>query len=132
MGILKVLLVNVTNLADEDHFGKSDPYVKFEVLRDGWTGDHTEGTAESTHKSNEQSPEFNEEFDLECEELANHGLGIKVMDDDVGSDEKLGKAFIDFDKEPLEPGVPKEFNVTVDDNWFSKDAVMKLVLTYTE
>ena len=31
---LLVNLVKITNLADEDHFGKSDPYVKFEIEKD--------------------------------------------------------------------------------------------------
>ena len=34
MPTLTVLLKNITNLADEDHFGKSDPYVKFEIEKD--------------------------------------------------------------------------------------------------
>jgi len=33
MPILTVHLEKITNLADEDHIGKSDPYVKVRVVR---------------------------------------------------------------------------------------------------
>ena len=43
MGVLTVLLKNITNLADEDHIGKSDPYVKFELEQDNLVFDKDYG-----------------------------------------------------------------------------------------
>merc|ERR1712192_42013 len=131
MPILKVTLLKISNLSDEDWIGKSDPYVKFEVYKDNWFSDETKGTATSTKKSGECNPEYNEEFVFMLEELGNRVLKVTVMDDDVVTDDdKLGEAKIELDKQDLTPGEDKEIEVTVDDNWSSKDAKATLILNW--
>lgn len=88
------------------------------------------GKQESSHKNNECSPVYNEDFIFGIPTLDDYLIKLNVMDDDVGSDKKLGEATIKLEKEGLQPGVPKEIVVTVDDKWFSKDAKATLVLTW--
>merc|ERR1711939_283480 len=132
MPTLTVMLKNISNLADEDHIGKSDPYVKFEIEKDGFFSDETVATAQSSKKKDEPNPEYNEEFQFTIECLDNRVLKLKVMDDDIGSDEKLGSGEIKLDDCGLNPGEPLDYELKVDDNWFSADAICYLTLTYEE
>jgi Ca2+-dependent lipid-binding protein len=65
MGVLNVQLIKISNLRDEDKLGKSDPYVKFELEKDKWMFDKTLGKHQSTKKSNDCNPEYNETFTFE-------------------------------------------------------------------
>ena len=99
----------------------------------GWQGffsDETIATAQSSKKKDEPNPEYNEEFNFTLETLENRVLKVKVMDDDIGSDEKLGSAELKLDEQDLQPGEMKEIEAKVDDNWFSADAICYLQLTW--
>jgi Ca2+-dependent lipid-binding protein len=132
MGVLVVYLDKVTNLADEDHIGKSDPYVKFELEQDNIFKDKDFGKRKSSKKKDESNPEYGETFTwADVPGLDNLVLKVEVMDDDLVSDDKLGSVNIKLEKmEGLEDGLEGEW--TVDDNWFSKDAKIFLKITWTE
>ncbi|KAG1678246.1 hypothetical protein FOA52_013866 [Chlamydomonas sp. UWO 241] len=130
MGVLKVLLVKLEDLADKDAIGKTDPYVKLEVIKDGFF-DKTVGKAQSSKKQDDCNPVYNEEFSFHFDELTKMELHLKIMDDDTISDDKVGAGEIKLDKEDLQPNLPKTFRIKVDNNLFSKDAYATLVLTWT-
>jgi len=58
-------------------------------------------------------------------------LTIKVMDDDVGFDEKLGKCKIKLEDLGLSEE-PMEIEKKVDNNLFSPDAYIYLKISYSE
>mmetsp|Transcript_46700 Transcript_46700/g.98122 ORF Transcript_46700/g.98122 Transcript_46700/m.98122 type:complete len:132 (+) Transcript_46700:177-572(+) len=131
MGILNIFLDRIENLADEDHIGKSDPYVKFELEQDNLFLDKDFGEMVSTKKKDEQNPVYGEEFHFNIPELKNMELTIKVMDDDVGFDEKLGKCKIKLEDMDLSEE-PMEVKKKVDNNIFSPDAYIYLKISYSE
>jgi len=133
MGVLHILLQKCTNLADDDSIGKSDPYVRFELEQDNTFRDKDFGNKCSSKKKDELNPEYNEEFTFsDIPTLHNMVLTAKVMDDDMLSDDKIGKCKINLEKIGFTSGVPYEGSWVVDDNWFSKDAEIFLTLTWTE
>ena len=114
MGVLTVKLLKVTNLQDSDGFGKSDPYVKFDLEQDNFFLDKRFGKKESTHKGNTLTPEYNEVFEWEdLPSMNNMKLWIKIMDDDIGRDDQIGKACINLERMGLTAS-PKETSVVVD------------------
>mmetsp|Transcript_39931 Transcript_39931/g.83514 ORF Transcript_39931/g.83514 Transcript_39931/m.83514 type:complete len:132 (+) Transcript_39931:262-657(+) len=131
MGILTVHLDRITNLADEDHIGNSDPYVKFELEQDNLFVDKDFGEMVSTKKKDEQNPVYGEDFHFNIPTLNNMELTIKVMDDDVGFDEKLGKCKIKLEDLGLSEE-PMEIEKKVDNNLFSPDAYIYLKISYSE
>jgi Ca2+-dependent lipid-binding protein len=132
MGVLVVFLDKVTNLADDDHIGESDPYVKFELEQDNRFLDKDFGDRTSSKKKDESNPEYGETFTwADIPSLDNLVLKVKVMDDDIISDDKIGSVNIKLEKTGLEDG-PLEGEWTVDDNWFSKDAKIFLKITWAE
>jgi len=58
-------------------------------------------------------------------------LTVKVMDDDIGRDESLGKCKIKLEDLDLSDE-PQEIEKKVDNNIFSADAYIYLKLSYTE
>mmetsp|Transcript_10276 Transcript_10276/g.18539 ORF Transcript_10276/g.18539 Transcript_10276/m.18539 type:complete len:132 (-) Transcript_10276:146-541(-) len=131
MGILTVHLDRITNLADEDHIGQSDPYVKFELEQDNAFFDKDFGEMISTKKKDEQNPVYGEDFHFNIPTLNNMELTVKVMDDDIGRDESLGKCKIKLEDLDLSDE-PQEIEKKVDNNIFSADAYIYLKLSYTE
>lgn len=131
MGILKVYLEKVTNLADDDHIGDSDPYVKFELEQDNMVFDKDFGDQKSSKKKDEPNPVYGEEFEFVIPDLNNMVLSCKVMDDDIVGDDKIGKCKFNLEDMDLTE-TPTAVEKTVDDNWFSKDAQIFLKLSYTE
>jgi Ca2+-dependent lipid-binding protein len=74
--------------------GKSDPYVTFEVEKDGFFSDKTMGTAQSTKKKDEVNPVYNESFNFTLPELKDMELKIKVREfTNVQSPAHLGPWF---------------------------------------
>ena len=71
MGVLKIYLDKVDNLADEDMIGKSDPYVKFEIEQDNMVFDKDFGEMKSTTKNNQQNPTYGETFHFKLPTLDN-------------------------------------------------------------
>ena len=131
MGVLTVFLDKITNLADEDNIGKSDPYVKFELEQDNMIFDKDFGEQSSSKKKDESNPEYDEVFEFEIPTLNNMVLTCKVMDDDPLFDDKIGKCKIELEDMDLSEE-PTGIDRVVDDNWFSKDATIYLRLSYTE
>jgi len=131
MGVLTVYLDKITGLQDEDTLGKSDPYVKFELEQDNLFFDKDYGEQKSSKKKDDLNPEYGETFEFEIPTLNNMVLTCKVMDDDPLFDDKIGKCKIKLEDMPLSEE-PMGIDRVIDDNWFSKDAVMYLRLSYTE
>mmetsp|Transcript_14627 Transcript_14627/g.23861 ORF Transcript_14627/g.23861 Transcript_14627/m.23861 type:complete len:132 (+) Transcript_14627:87-482(+) len=129
MGILTVHLDRITNLADEDHIGQSDPYVKFELEQDNAFFDKDFGEMISTKKKDEQNPVYGEDFHFNIPTLNNMELTVKVMDDDIGRDESLGKCKIKLEDLDLSDE-PQEIEKKVDNNIFSADGYVFLKLSY--
>jgi Ca2+-dependent lipid-binding protein len=99
MGVLVVLLEKVTNLRDSDGFGKSDPYVKFELMKDNFVFDKNYGKKESSKKAGVLNPEYNETFEFpDLPSLNNMILKIRIMDSDVGLDDAIGSTEIKLER----------------------------------
>ena len=61
----------------------------------------------------------------------NRKLWIKVMDQDIGLDDCLGKGCVDIEK--FKPtSTPKEIDVCVDKNLIKRDAVIWLKISYVD
>lgn len=130
MGVLTIFLDKVTHLKDDDHLGKSDPYVKFELEQDNLLLDKDFGTQKSSKKKDELNPVYGETFTFKnLPGLKNLELTIKVMDDDIVGDDKIGKAKIKLEDLNLGPE-PIAIDRVVDNNLFSKDARIYLHLSY--
>ena len=74
---------------------------------------------------------YGETFVWNLPTLNNMELTIKVMDDDIVSDDKIGKCKIKLENLGLS-SEPMEVTRKVDDNWFSKDAYIYLTIKYEE
>eukprot|EP01083_Nonionella_stella_P048751 130159_1 len=94
MGILTIYLDKATHLKNKDTMGQSDPYIKFEMEQNNTLKDKNYGEAKSTTKKNELNPEYGETFHFNLPTLNNMELTVKVMDDDMVSDDKMGKCKI--------------------------------------
>ena len=96
MGKVTVYLDKLTNLKDADGFGKSDPYVKFHLEKDNWGPmDVNYGERKSTMKANTLNPEYGETFVFNgVPSLDKLVLHIRIMDEDIGRDDKLGKCTV--------------------------------------
>jgi len=71
---------------------------------------------------------YGEDFHFNIPTLNNMELKVKVMDDDIGSDEKLGETKIELEKLGLS-STPMEVKRKVDNNFFSPDAYIFLKLS---
>mmetsp|Transcript_12057 Transcript_12057/g.18188 ORF Transcript_12057/g.18188 Transcript_12057/m.18188 type:complete len:132 (+) Transcript_12057:392-787(+) len=131
MGILTVFLDRATNLKDVDTIGKSDPYIKFELEQNNLVGDKDHGEQKSTTKENELNPVYGETFHYNIPTLDNMELTVKVMDDDVLKDDKMGKCKIKLEKLGLS-GTPRHVKEKVHNRIFGEDSYVFLTLTYTE
>mmetsp|Transcript_3281 Transcript_3281/g.6037 ORF Transcript_3281/g.6037 Transcript_3281/m.6037 type:complete len:132 (+) Transcript_3281:320-715(+) len=129
MPILTVHLDKITNIADKDIVGKSDPYVKFELEQDNYLKDKNYGEMVSTTKKDDLNPVFGEDFHFNIPTLENMVLTVKVMDSDYGRDGKLGKCKIKLEKLGLSTE-PQEIKKKVDNNIFSADGYVFLKLSY--
>jgi len=98
MGVLTIYLDKATNLKDKDAIGKSDPYIKFSLEQDNMILDKDYGSKKSTTKKGDLDPVYGETFTFDIPSLKNMELKIKVMDDDIVSDDKMGKSKIKLDK----------------------------------
>jgi len=105
--------------------------LQFELEQDNAFFDKDFGEMSSSKKKNEQNPVYGEDFHFNIPTINNMELKVKVMDDDIGRDEKLGECKINLEKLDLGPE-PTAIKRKVDNNWFSKDAYVFLNLSYTE
>merc|ERR1712174_27240 len=130
-GTLKVHLHKINNLADGDWIGKSDPYVRFELEQDNLFFDKDFGEKKSSTKKDEQNPVYEETFTFaDLPGLNNMELTVKVMDDDMLSDDKIGKCKIKLEDIRFIPGIPYSSSWVVDKNFFSANAEIYLSLTW--
>eukprot|EP00542_Grammatophora_oceanica_P019688 CAMPEP_0194046668 /NCGR_PEP_ID=MMETSP0009_2-20130614/22229_1 /TAXON_ID=210454 /ORGANISM="Grammatophora oceanica, Strain CCMP 410" /LENGTH=136 /DNA_ID=CAMNT_0038692057 /DNA_START=75 /DNA_END=485 /DNA_ORIENTATION=- len=136
MGVLTVILEKITNLKDTDGVGKSDPYVKFHLEQDNVMFDKNFGKQESTHKGNTCNPVYDETFTFTAvPSLDNLVLWVKVMDDDIGFDDKLGSTKVMLDGRD---DIKGEFASIVQQVGkggifgFRKDAMIYLKIKYEE
>lgn len=107
--------------------------MRFELEQDNRFFDKDFGEKCSTKKKDEPNPEYDETFTFaDIPSLENLVLKVKVMDDDIIGDDKIGSCKIKLEEIELISGEPHEGSWTVDDNWFSKDAEIFLTLTWTE
>lgn len=126
MGFLTVNLDKVTDLRDADGVGLSDPYVMFELMQDNMVSDKSFGKKQSTKKNNDLNPVYNETFDFSgIPSMDNMVLLVKIMDDDVGRDGKLGSCKIKLEDLHLD-GNPKKVEQGCD----KKRATIHLKLSY--
>merc|ERR1739841_398309 len=93
-----------------DTIGKRDPYIKFSLEQDNMILDKDYGSKKSTTKKNDLNPVYCETFTFDIPSLNNMILKIRVMDDDIVSDDKMGKSKIKLEKLGLsgEPMVIEE------------------------
>ena len=131
MGVLTIYLEKATNLKDEDHIGKSDPYIKFSLEQDNNFRDKDYGYQKSTTKEGNLNPVYEETFTFQIPTLDNMELEVKVMDDDIGSDEKMGKSKIKLEKLGLSE-TPMSVEEKVYNRIFGKDSFVHLQLSYKE
>lgn len=135
MGVLTVLLEKIDHLRDEDGFGRSDPYVKFELEKDKLLFDKIFGKKESTKKRNDLNPEYNEVFEFEgVPSLNNMVLKIWVLDDDIGLDKKIGSCEINLEKLDLTQDLSDSISKTIErkPGMFKRDAVIHIKLSFRE
>jgi len=131
MGILTVYLDRATKLKDKDTIGKSDPYIKFELEQNNTFKDKNYGDQKSTTKKNDLDPVYEETFHFNIPEIKNMELTVKVMDDDVLKDDKMGKCKIKLEKLGLSDS-PTPLREKVYNRVFGDDSYVFLTLTYTE
>jgi Ca2+-dependent lipid-binding protein len=131
MGRLTVHLEKVTNLADKDVVGKTDPYVRFDLKQDNLIGDHDYGFQRSSVKKNETNPVYDETFIFNnVPTLNNMVLKVRIMDDDFGSrDDKVGQCKIKLEDLGLTSS-PMAIERVVDRNVFTKNGMVHLKLSY--
>lgn len=134
MGVVTVYLDKIQNLRDSDGFGKSDPYVRFELEQDNIVFDKNYGKKVSSKKRNELHPVYGETFTFEdVPSLKNLVLHVKVKDDDIGLDDTVGSCKIDLEK--MKDGcieVEKVIDQKKGEGWFSKKATIYLKVSYAE
>jgi Ca2+-dependent lipid-binding protein len=133
MGVITVVLQKVMNIRDKDGVGKSDPYVMLQLERRRLGPDKVLGKHESSRKSNTCNPVYNETFTFhDVDSLNEIELSIKVMDEDVGRDDCLGKVEVDFEHAGLS-STPKEIIAVIDPKrfkLFSTEATIHLLVSY--
>ena len=131
MGILNILLVRATNLKNKDASGQSDPYIKFELEQDNVLFDQDYGDMQSTVKSNDLNPEYGETFAFNIPTLENMELSVKVIDDDIISDDEMGKCKLKLEDLGLSE-TPMAVEEKVYNRVFGDDSYVHLELSYTE
>jgi Ca2+-dependent lipid-binding protein len=131
MGRLTIHLDRVSNLADADVLGMTDPYVRFELKQDNWGRDHDLGSQRSSIKKNEVNPVYDETFIFNnVPTLDNMVLKVRIMDDDVGSrDDKVGHCNIKLEELGLTSS-PMVVERVVDRNMLRKNGRVHLRLSY--
>ncbi|KAG9306061.1 hypothetical protein G9A89_020256 [Geosiphon pyriformis] len=83
--------VAARKLKDEDLVGKSDPYVEL------WLDDK-KYKQKTTTKKGTLTPTWNEDFKFNITDDRKHSLHLKVLDEDIGDDDKIGETKIDLEE----------------------------------
>jgi Ca2+-dependent lipid-binding protein len=132
MGVLTVYLEKIRNLKDDDGVGRSDPYVVFTLEKDNLLFDKGYGKKASSKKPNDCNPEYGETFTFEdLPSLDDMILHVKVMDDDIGKDDKIGSCEINLGK--LNPSADgSSIENVIDGKLFRRDAKIFLTISYEE
>lgn len=85
-----VHVIKAEGLRDTDFSGKSDPYVKVAQSADGDDSQQTKVNDDAV------TPTWNETFDFTHKPDTDQKLFFSIMDEDVGSDDTMGKAEVDI------------------------------------
>jgi len=85
-------------LQDKDQFSKTDPYLKV-----SFGGKNVQ----TRTINNDRSPQWNETFHFEVNSNSSKDISLTLMDDDVGFDDKLGKATVSQGDLPIYSGEEK-------------------------
>ena len=93
---------------------------------------HFQGDKKSSKKKDEPNPVYGETFIWNIPELKNMELTIKVMDDDIVSDDQIGKTKIKLEDMDFSSGEPVVVERKVDNNIFAKDAYIYLTIKYED
>jgi Ca2+-dependent lipid-binding protein len=130
MGVVTVYLEKLRNLKDDDGFGKSDSYVEFYLEKNNLVFDKSYGKKKSSTKPNDCNPEFGETFTFEdVPSLESLVLKVKVMDDDIGLDDKIGSC--EFNLEKINPHADgTSLESVIDSKFLGKDAKIFLKISY--
>jgi Ca2+-dependent lipid-binding protein len=130
MGRLTVFLEKVDNLADKDLVGKTDPFVRFDLEQDNLIGDRDYGFQRSSVKKNDRNPVYNETFIFNnIPTLNNMVLKVRILDDDIGRDDKVGHCKIKLEDLGLTSS-PMSIDRVVDRNLLAKNGRVHLKLSY--
>lgn len=131
MGVLTVVLERAENLRDTDILGggKSDPYVLLEIEQDNLIIDKAFGRKQSSVKSDDCNPVYNETFTWEIPTLNNMKLWVKVMDKDKHMDDFLGKNFLNLEKNKPTSEF-RSHELKVENNLIKKDAIVYIKVKY--
>jgi Ca2+-dependent lipid-binding protein len=131
MGVVTVHLEKLTHLKDNDGFGKSDSYVEFYLEKNNLVFDKGYGKQKSSIKPNDCNPEFGETFTFkDVESLEKLVLKVKVMDDDIGINDKIGSC--EFNLEKLNPHADgTSIESVIDSKFLGKDAKVYLKISYS-
>jgi C2 domain len=115
-----------------DGIGKSDPYVKLELVKDGFGPfDKSFGEQVSSHKSNTVNPEYHETFSWQApEDITGLVVNVVVMDDDIGRDDKIGKCSIKLADIDGDLSSFRAVERNLDNKWFRKDAKIYLKIKF--
>ena len=120
------------DLKDKDTIGKSDPYIKFSLEQDNMIFDKDYGDKKSTTKQGDLNSVYGETFTFEIPTLENMELSVKVMDDDIVSDDKMGKCKIKLEKLGLSESPTRVEEKVYNRMWPRKDSYVHLDLSYKE
>jgi Ca2+-dependent lipid-binding protein len=132
MGVVTVYLDKIRHLSDSDGIGRSDPYVQFYLEKNNMVFDKGYGKKVSTKKKGDCNPEYGETFTFEdVPSLDNMVLHVKVMDADIGLDDKIGSCKIDLEKLNPSAGGSTIENV-IDGRLIRRDAKIFLKISYSE
>ena len=131
MGVLTIYLDRVSNIADEDLLGKTDPYVKFDLEQDNFLKDVDYGYQKSSTKKDDCNPVFDETFTFNIPTLDNMVLACAIMDEDPLKDDKCGKCKIKLEHLGITSD-PMEVEKTFDRNIFTANGKIHLKLSFTD
>ena len=89
------------------------------------------GDQKSTTKKGDLNPVYEETFTFEIPTLNNMELSVKVVDEDIVFDDKMGKCKIKLEKLGLSE-TPMHVDEKVYNRVFGKDSFVHLQLSYKE
>jgi Ca2+-dependent lipid-binding protein len=113
VGIVEVKIIRAKNLVKKDFMGKSDPYVKIQLV-------NTVFSKTTRTKMSTLNPEWNEAFKLLVQDPKSQSLELQVFDwEKIGAHEKLGMQIVPL--KDLVEDQPKMYTVPLVKNMDPND-----------